>query len=432
MTNTYIKNATWALTGEKLDLRMGQNGDEHATLTLNDIPLQGVTAVTPAGEMTIPTGARVIDAEGKLFLPALFDLHATINLEGRSKRESIYRAGQAANQGGVWGILVMPSRGFVFDNAATLDSFHDAVSQRSFATMLPAGCITEGMEGQQQAPYNTLAARGVNILSDGGSMPSSLLMLYRAMQYVAEMGLTLAIRGDVPSLTEKTQVHPGTTSYKLGLHGSPACAEEIGIETLIRLAAETGASLHIQTVSTAEGVNIIRRAKQSGKCRLTAEVALHHLLYTHEDIGDYDTTFKTIPPLREQSDCMALLEGVKDGTIDCIVSDHTPCMPFAKKQDFVSAPQGMVSLDSFLPTIYTYLIKPGKLSWCDVVRACSTAPALIAHPYDYEEDTPIVAPLMLFDPRVEQQVTAESLLCGTLNSPLLGTVINGTVTLPIN
>lgn len=432
MTNTYIKNATWALTGEKLDLRMGQNVDDLATLTLNDIPLQGVTTITPAGEMNIPTGARVIDAEGKLFLPALFDLHATINLEGRSKRESIYRAGQAANQGGVWGMLVMPSPGFVFDNAATLDSFHDAVSQRSFATMLPAGCITEGMEGLQQAPYNTLAARGVNILSDGGRMPASLLMLYRAMQYVAEMGLTLAIRGDVPCLTEKTQVHPGTTSYKLGLHGSPACAEEIGIETLIRLATETGARLHIQTVSTAEGVNIIRRTKQSGKCRLTAEVALHHLLYTHENIGDYDTTFKTIPPLREQSDCATLLEGVRDGTIDCIVSDHTPCMPFAKKQDFVSAPQGMVALDSFLPAIYTHLIKPGKLSWSDVVRACSTAPALIAHPYDYEEDTPIIAPLMFFDPRDDHSVTAESLLCGTLNSPLLGAVITGSVTLPIN
>ncbi len=431
MTNTYITNATWALTGEKIDLRMG-HGDEPVTHYMDAIPLPGVNGITPAGEMQIPAGARTINAEGKMLLPALFDLHATINLEGHSKRESIYRAGQAANHGGVWGMLVMPSKGFIFDNAATLDSFDDAVSQRSFATMVPAGCITEDMAGAQQAPYNTLAARGVTILSDGGKMPDSLLMLHRAMKYAAEMDLTFAIRGDVPCLSKNTYMHPGTTSYSLGLHGTPACAEEIGIETLIRLAKDAGARLHIQTVSTAEGVDIIRRAKASGMKGLTAEVALHHLLYTHEDVGDYNTTFKTLPPLRERQDCEALLAGVKDGTIDCIVTDHTPCLPFAKKQDFVSAPHGMVALDTFLPAIYTYLIKPGKLSWAEVIKACCTAPVAIVNPYDREEDTPVAAPLLLFAPEEEQLITPETLSCGTTNSPLLGTVVQGTVTLPIN
>ena len=177
---------------------------------------------------------------------------------------------------------------------------------------------------------------------------------------------------------------------------------------------------------------IIRRAKQNGMANLTAEVALHHLLYTHEDLGDYDTTFKTLPPLRDQKDCDALLEGLKDGTIDCIVSDHTPCLPFAKKQDFVSAPQGMVALDTFLPAIYTHLIKPGKLSWADVVRTCCTTPAAIATPYDREEDTPIASPLLLFTPDSQYEVTADSLSCGTLNNPQLGKTLSGTVTLPIN
>lgn len=431
MTNTYITNATWALTGEKIDLCMG-HGDDIAPHSLNNVPLPGVSAISPAGTMEIPAGARTIDATGKLVLPALFDLHTSINLEGHSKRESIYRAGQSANHGGVWGMLVMPSRGFIFDNAATLDSFDDAVSQRSFATMIPAGCISENMEGTQQAPYNTLAARGVTILSDGGNMPESLLMLHRAMKYAAEMDLTFAIRGDVPSLTRNTYMHPSTTSYKLGLHGCPAFAEEIGIETLVRLAKDTGVRLHIQTVSTAEGVAIIRRAKAEGMQNITAEVALHHLLYTHENVGDYDTTFKTLPPLRERSDCDALLAGVKDGTIDCIVTDHTPCLPFAKKQDFVSAPQGMVGLDTFLPAIYTHLIMPGKLSWADIVRACCTAPVSIVNPYDREEDVPVAAPLLLFSPGEEYTVTADSLSCGTLNSPLLGSVLHGTVTLPIN
>jgi dihydroorotase len=227
-------------------------------------------------------------------------------------------------------------------------------------------------------------------------------------------------------------MHPGTTSYNLGLHGTPACAEEIGIETLIRLAKDAGARLHIQTVSTAEGAEIIRRAKANGMKGLTAEVALHHLLYTHEDVGDYNTTFKTLPPLREKQDCEALLAAIKDGTIDCIVTDHTPCLPFAKKQDFVSAPHGMVALDTFLPAIYTYLIKPGKLSWPEVIKACCTAPVAIVNPYDREEDTPVAAPLLLFAPDEEQLVTPESLNCGTTNSPLLGSVVQGSVTLPIN
>lgn len=255
-------------------------------------------------------------------------------------------------------------------------------------------------------------------------------MLYRAMKYASELGLVFAIRGDVPDLTEKTYMHPGTTSYRLGLHGTPACAEEIGLEILIRMAADTGAKLHIQTVSTAEGVDIIRRAKARGQ-KITAEVALHHLLYTHEDVGNYDTTFKTVPPLREQKDCDALLKGIKDGTIDCIVTDHTPCTPFSKKQDFINAPQGMVALDTFLPALYTYLVKTGKLGWEEIIRTCCTNPADIANPYDTEEDVPTVAPLLLFDPTASRIVTEDTLNCGTLNTPLLGTSLSGRVTLPL-
>ena len=271
----------------------------------------------------------------------------------------------------------------------------------------------------------------MNILSDAEHVTDNLLMLHRAMKYAAELGLTFAIRGDVPALTHNTYMHPGTTSYKLGLHGTPACAEEIGLETIIRLAQDAGSKLHVQTVSTAAGVDIIRRAKQSGMKNLTAEVALHHLLYTHEDVGDYDTTFKTLPPLREQADCEALLQGVKDGTIDCIVSDHTPCIPFAKKQDFVTAPQGMVSLDTFLQAVYTLLVLPGKLSWNDVVRTCCINPAIIANPYDQEEGTPIAAPLLLFDPNAEFTVTEDLMNCGTTNTPLLGKSLRGGITLPL-
>lgn len=428
MTNTYITNATWAPTGERFDIRLApghsQVVPELGGLTISDAEIR------PAGQMPIPDRARIVDAEGKLILPALFDLHAKVEIEGRSKRESVTRTGQAAVQGGVWGMLVQPTPGFMFDNSSALDSFREAVGQRSAAEMIPAGCISQGMKGDQQAPYNTLAARGISILSDGGERPGNLLMLHRAMKYVAELDMILAIRGDVPSITAGTCIHPGTTAYKLGLHGTPACAEEIGIEIIIRLARDAGCRLHVQTVSTAEGVEIIRRAKAAG-ARITAEVALHHLLFSHEDVGEFDTNYKTLPPLRDKADTEALLAGVKDGTIDCIVSDHTPCTPFSKLQDFPTAPQGMCLLDHYLPTLYTQLVKPGKLTWAELVRACCTAPCAIAAPEVADPAEPEGMPLLLFDPSVEYTVTADTLPCGTLNTPLLGSTLCGHVTLPL-
>ena len=431
MTNTYITHATWAPTGQELDFCLN-SAESPTTIFLDGIPLQNVHAVAPAGDMEIPAGAHRIEARGKLLMPALFDLHANIEIPGRSKRECIMRAGQAAIQGGVWGMLVMPSAAFCFDNAATLDSFREASAERSAAEMVPACCISQGMKGEQQAPYNTLSTtRGISILSDGQSYPTNTLMLYRAMQYAAELGLTFAVRGDVPALSTHTYAHPSATAYRLGLHPCPPCAEEIGLETLIRMAEDVGASLHLQLVSTAEGVRIIRRAKERGKAKLTAEVALHHLLYTHENIGDYNTIFKTTPPLRDRADCEALLEGVKDGTIDCIVSAHTPCPPFDKKQDFISAPQGMVALDHMLPTLYTHLVKPGLLSWGQLVQACCVNPARIANPHDQEEDVPVLAPLLLFDPAAEYTVDENALPCGVLNTPLLGQSLCGKVSLPL-
>ena len=221
-------------------------------------------------------------------------------------------------------------------------------------------------------------------------------------------------------------MHPGTTSYRLGLTGSPSCAEEIGMETIIRLSVETGNSLHVQTVSTAGSVDILRRCKPV-TAGLSAETALHHLLFTHEDVGRYDTNYKTLPPLRGQSDVDALIAAVNDGTIDCIVSDHTPCTPFSKLQDFVVAPQGMIALDTFLPAIYQYLVEPGKMSWQTVARACSDAPRRLMGlaPVSLEEGAP--ANLVVFDPEGETPVTDETLRSRARNTPFLGKTLKGKV-----
>ncbi len=383
-----------------------------------------VTGAQDARSFCLPDAAT-LSMQGAVWLPGLFDLHAKLSTRGVGLGKSIKAAHAAAQQGGVRGMLVLSTPSLCFDNAAQLDSFQDAITLHGNAEIssLPAGAISKGLQGEQQAPYNTLQERGVRLLSDAEFVPSNQLMLYRVMKYLAETDLILALRGDVPSITDKCCIHPSTTSYQLGLHGSPACAEEIGIESILRLAADAGASVHIQTVSTAESVEIIRRAKAAGQA-VTAEVALHHLIYTHENVGDYDTTFKTLPPLRDASDNAALLAGVKDGTIDCIVTDHTPCTPFDKMQDFPSAPQGMIGLDNFLPMLYTELVATGKLSWQELIRATSTNPHRIATGSE-EELAPIV-----FLPDSEQIITADSLPSGTLNSPVLGQSLRGTALFP--
>ena len=385
-----------------------------------------IAAKAPAGTLPEDAAEKVLDASGKLVLPGLFDLHAHLCQPGREDKERVATATAAALHGGVTGLMAMPDTDPVMDNAAQITTFMEICRTDALVEVIPSGCLTKGDGGEEQASYDSLRAKGVRFITDGDRAPDNMLLLYRAMQYASNLNLTFALRGDVPSLTAKATMHPGTTSYRLGLTGSPSCAEEIGMETIIRLSVDTGNSLHVQTVSTAGSVDILRRCKPV-TAGLSAETALHHLLFTHEDVGRYDTSYKTLPPLRGESDVDALIAAVNDGTIDCIVSDHTPCTPFSKLQDFVVAPQGMIALDTFLPAIYQYLVEPGKMSWQTVARACSDAPRRLMGlaPVSLEEGAP--ANLVVFDPEGETPVTDETLRSRARNTPFLGKTLKGKV-----
>ena len=393
-----------------------------------DILVSGgvISGKAPAGTLSADSAETVIDASGKLLLPGLFDIHAHLCQPGREDKERIATATAAALHGGVTGLMAMPDTAPVMDNAAQITTFMEICRTDALVDVIPSGCLTKGDGGEEQASYDSLRAKGVRFITDGDRAPDNMLLLYRAMQYASNLNLTFALRGDVPALTARAAMHPGTTSYRLGLAGSPSCAEEIGLETIIRLSVDTGNSLHVQTVSTAGSADILRRCKPE-TTGLSAEVALHHLLFTHEDVGCYDTNYKTLPPLRDRKDVDALIEAVNDGTIDCSVSDHTPCTPFSKLQDFVVAPQGMISLDTFLPAIYQYLVQTGRMSWETVVRACSDAPRRLMglSPVSLEEGAP--ANLVVFDPEGETPVTDETLRSRARNTPFLGKTLQGKV-----
>lgn len=379
-----------------------------------------------AGSIDTSSVDQVTDANDKIILPGLFDLHAHVCQPGYEARERIATASAAALHGGITGLMAMPDTNPVLDNAAQISTFNELCRHDSIVEIIPTGCLTKGCMGEEQASYDSMRAKGVRIITDGDKTPENMLLLYRAMQYTSSLGMIFGLRGDVPSLTAKSLMHPSTTSYQLGLSGSPACAEEIGTETIIRLSQETGNALHVQTVSTGGSVEILRRFKNEAS-GLSSEVALHHLIFTHENVGQYDTNFKTLPPLRDTSDNEALIAGVNDGTIDCIVSDHTPCTPFSKKQDFLDAPHGMTGLDTFLPAIYHYLVKPAKMTWETVVKSCSSNPRRLLglQPISFEVGS--VANFVVFDPNGESNVSNDFLRSRSKNTPFLGATLDGKV-----
>lgn len=385
-----------------------------------------ISRINPAGSVKSDTDVQELDVYGMLVLPGMFDLHAHLCQPGYESRERISTATAAAIQGGITGIQAMPDTNPALDSSANIELFSDICEREGSIEIIPTGCLTKGMQGEEQVSYESLRSHGVRFITDGDKRPENLLLLYRAMQYAGPLGMTFAIRGDVPMLTANSTVHPSGTSYLLGLSGAPACAEEIGTDTIIRLSHETQNALHVQVVSTGISADIIRQWKTLHP-HLSSEVALHHLLFTHEDIGDFDTTFKTTPPLRTKEDTDMLIRAINDGTIDCIVSDHTPATEFEKKQDFCIAPQGLSSLDTFLPALYHHLIKTERISWETVIKACCENPRkLLNLPIpSIAEGEP--ANLVIFDPEGQTKVTGEYLKSRSKSNPFMGQVLNGRV-----
>ena len=339
-----------------------------------DILVSGgvISGKAPAGTLSADSAETVIDASGKLLLPGLFDIHAHLCQPGREDKERIATATAAALHGGVTGLMAMPDTAPVMDNAAQITTFMEICRTDALVDVIPSGCLTKGDGGEEQASYDSLRAKGVRFITDGDRAPDNMLLLYRAMQYASNLNLTFALRGDVPALTARAAMHPGTTSYRLGLAGSPSCAEEIGLETIIRLSVDTGNSLHVQTVSTAGSADILRRCKPE-TTGLSAEVALHHLLFTHEDVGCYDTNYKTLPPLRDRKDVDALIEAVNDGTIDCIATDHAPHSAEEKSRGLRSL-NGIVGLECAFPVLYTELVEPGIVPFATLLNALCVNP----------------------------------------------------------
>jgi dihydroorotase len=404
----------------------GQIAAEEGPLVQGDVLVVDGVITAVGNKLEAPQGVRVVDVTGRIVAPAMFDAHVHFREPGQEHKEDLAHGTEAAINGGVTGVVMMPNTNPAIDSAGVVRTLLDKAAEVSRIPVYTSGCITKGRAGTELAGIDGMRKLGVTMLTDDGDPVVDPALLKNAMEYATPFGMFFASHCEVPELAGPRALNEGRVSYELGIKGSPACSEEICMDRDIRLAHATGAHVHIQHVSSALGMETIRWWKARG-ARVTAEVSPHHLIFNEDDIGDYDTHYKMNPPLRTAEDNAALLAGLKEGVVDLIATDHAPHSEFEKSQDFVSAPNGITGLESALVSLFDRFVVPGEFGWDLLVKRYSAEPrrmmGLPAVPI--EEGKP--AELIVFDPAGETTFTREFMKSKSANTPFLDQKLKGSV-----
>ncbi len=383
------------------------------------------TIVTAVGEQV--EGTR-IDADGLVCAPGLVDLHTHLREPGHEDAETVATGTAAAAAGGYTAICAMANTDPVCDHAGVVEQVRRLARDAGRCDVFPVGAVTQGLAGERLAEIGAMAAIGVRCFSDDGMPIRSARVMRRALEYARTWDAVIANHAEEASLTEGAQMHEGDLSCLLGLGGWPAEAEQIMVARDLLLAQGLGARLHVPHVSTRGTVQLIREARARG-ARVTAEAAPHHFALTEESVTGYDPVFKVNPPLRTKDDVEAVREGLADGTIDAIATDHAPHAPEQKEQEWVSAPCGMLGLETALSVTLTELVDTGVLTLAQAIAALSTTPArsrdLTGHGGPIAPGAP--ANLVLFDPEARWTVDPRALHSRSRNTPFAGRTLNGRV-----
>jgi len=367
--------------------------------------------------------AKVIPAKGKIVFPGLIDMHTHLRDPGRPDEEDIASGTRAAARGGFTSVLCMPNTDPAIDNDAIVKYVIAKAQSEGVVNVFPAGALTKGRRGEELSEMGLMLLAGAVAFSDDGSPVMNAGVMRRALEYLRQFDATLISHPEDKNLSSGGAMNESYTSTIMGLPPIPALAEEIMVERDIKLAREYG-RVHIAHVSTARSVELIRRAKEEG-IKVTAETAPHYFTLTENEVEGYNTNAKMNPPLRGEKDVAEIIKGLKDGTIDCIATDHAPHAVEEKNVEFEAAAFGVVGLETALPLVLTELVATGSLTLKKAIEKLTSAPAKILRLNKGTLKPGSDADIVIVDIEKEFEVKAEDFASKGKNSPFIGWKLKG-------
>jgi dihydroorotase len=373
----------------------------------------------------IPNGVTTVDCQGHYLAPGLVDMRAQLREPGDEHKGTLASDGRAATAGGVTSLVCLPNTQPVIDDMSVVEFVARRARLLGLAKVYPYGAVTRGLEGQELAEMGMLAEAGALAFTDAVKAVADAQVMRRALSYAATFGLMIIEHPEEPTLAAGGDMNAGETATRLGLSGIPRQAEVIIVERDIHLAELTGGRIHFAHISTAQALDAVRRAKTRGLA-VTCDTAPPYFALNEIEIGDYRTFAKLSPPLRAEDDRVAVIEALKDGTIDSIASDHTPQDEDAKRLPFAQAAFGGVGLETLL-AITLELYHNAHLSLNETLRLITAAPADLLGLAAGRLKKGAAADLIVFDPDRGWKVNADNLLSKSKNSPFDGRPVQGRV-----
>ena len=389
-----------------------------------------IAAIGPDAAAQAPAGTVRHDLDGLVALPGLVDIHTHLRQPGGESAETVLTGTRAAAVGGYTAVFAMANTTPVQDSAGVVEQVLRLGREAGWVDVHPVGAVSAGLEGRHLSDMGAMAhsAARVRVFSDDGRCVADPVLMRRALEYVKAFDGVIAQHAQDPRLTEGSQMHEGAVSAELGLRGWPAVAEESVIARDVLLAGHVGSRLHVCHLSTAGSVDIIRWAKARG-IDVTAEVTPHHLLLTDELARSYSPLYKVNPPLRTAADVEAVRAALADGTIDVVGTDHAPHPLESKDCEWAAGAFGMTGLETALSVLIETMVAPGRMTWRDLARVMSSAPARIGRLTDQGQGLEVGAPanITVVDPGVRRTVDPRAQWTRSANTPYAGMELPGQV-----
>ncbi|MCP4684647.1 MAG: dihydroorotase [bacterium] len=410
--------------GRVIDSALGFGKDAH--LFIKDQKIAAIEANSPAIQRVLKTfdDSQIVNAEGKLVVPGLIDVHVHLREPGNEGAETIESGCRAAAAGGFTAVCCMPNTHPRIDSQETVKFVQDRAKNKD-ARVYVAGAITKNLEGEELAEIGDLVKMGAVAITDDGYYVQNPAIMRRALEYAKMFDIPVMQHAEDSLLSKGGIMNESYQSTRLGIKGLPAVAEEIAVLRDIALCRVTGSRLHIQHISTKRAVEAVRQAKKEG-INVTTEACPHHFVLTDDEIGkEFNTNLRVHPPIRGAEDRDAVIEGLVDGTIECIASDHAPHSTEDKDAEFDRAPAGMIGLETTLALVKTYLIDKAYLSWADAIRKMTINPASIFGFQGGTLEVGSVADITIIDPDKRWTVKADKFRSLSRNSPYIGYRLSG-------